>query len=802
MSRAAKKGDLPEDDRRQRRKQASKSPALAERAGSTSPSTRPITARDIYVATAVCCFLLLAVAVVFGQAVNFDFVNYDDNDYVYQNPRITQDSAAKGAAWALTGVHAGNWHPLTWLSHIVDYRVYGLHAGGHHLTNVILHAVTAIALFLVLWRMTGNLWPAAFVAAVFALHPLRAESVAWVAERKDVLSGLFFMLTLAAYVGYVRRPFSFFRYAAVVVLFALGLMSKPMLVTLPFVLLLLDYWPLGRMAIPSSKGKGRGVPVFRSLLIEKVPLLLLAAGSCVATALVQSKCAAGLQSIPLHTRLANAAVSYVAYLGQFLLPANLAVFYPYARAGQPLWTVLLAIIVLTAISLVVLMRRRTNPFLLVGWCWYLGMLVPVIGLMQVGQQSMADRYTYLPQIGLCIALAWGAVYATASWPLRRWLLGSVSALIVVALAVTAWRQTGFWRDSKVLWTHALECTSDNYVAHANLGQVYTSDGRTDDAIKHLRAALDIDPNTVEASGNLGILFARKGQSNEAIALFDDVLKIDPDNAVAHHNLGIELMKKRRIDDAIAHYEMALRRDPDNAVIHAGLATALVRRGRSDDAISHFEKALALKPDYAAAHCNLGIELAGKGLIDDAIAHYREALRIREDHVQDGGAVAPAAQTRTGAANPETLQANQDRFDAHSNLGVALASCGRFDEAIVHYHKALDLKPDVPLVLNNLAWLRATCSKPSCRDSAEAVALAERASRLSGGKLPTFFDTLAAAYAEAGRFAEAIKAANKAIDLARQQNHQDLAERITTRLKLYEAKTPYREELPASAAPKP
>ncbi len=393
-----------------------------------------------YVRLGVCGLLLLAVVLAFGQTVGHEFVNFDDNVYVYDNPQVRQGLTEQGIRWAFTTGHAGNWHPLTWLSHMLDCQLFGNQAGGHHLTNVLLHAATAIALFLVLWRMTGDLWPSVFVAGIFAIHPLRVESVAWIAERKDVLSGLFFVLTIAAYVHYVRRPFSLGRYFLVAITLALGLMSKPMLVTTPFVLLLLDYWPLGRMAIgtlgmpPASvtpvstktRRNNRTMherPSLQWLIVEKLPLLALSVASCAATLAAQQEAMAG-ELIPLPWRLANALVSYVAYLGQLFYPVGLAILYVHPHDALPAVKVVVALLTLVGISVAVGVLRRKCPYLLVGWLWYLGMLVPVIGLVQVGEQAMADRYTYLPLIGPCIGLTWGAAALFRSRPLGGWACGA------------------------------------------------------------------------------------------------------------------------------------------------------------------------------------------------------------------------------------------------------------------------------------------------------------------------------------------------------------------------------------------
>jgi len=545
-----------------------------------------------YAPLAVCVFLAMAVAVVFGQTVDCDFVNYDDRPYVTENPDVRRGLTWDGIGWAMTARYASNWHPLTWLSHIADCQFYGLNAGGHHLTSVLLHAATAILLFLILRRMTGGLWPSAFVATVFAIHPLRVESVAWVAERKDVLSGLFFMLTLWAYLGYVRRPFSWARYLTVIALFALGLMAKPMLVTLPFVLLLLDYWPLGRVTFPLPNNDG--FSILRRLVIEKVPLLALSACSCVVTSLVQTEALVRLEKLPLSSRMANAVVSYAGYLGQFFYPADLSVLYPHPGARLADWKVVAALLVLGGVSAGVLACWRRIPCLLVGWLWYLGMLVPVIGVVQVGAHAMADRYTYLPQIGLCIALAWGMMYLTASWPNRRWPLGIASALIVAALMGCAWHQTTFWRNSETLWTHALACNSENSVAHTDLGcYLAKQPGRVDDAIEQFEMALKIQPDSVDAHVSLGEALASLKRLDEAAVQYEEALKTDKNCVEAHYNLGVAWARQGRLDDAMTQYRETLNLDTNCAEAHANLGVALELRGRIDEALMHYRTALVL-----------------------------------------------------------------------------------------------------------------------------------------------------------------------------------------------------------------
>lgn len=611
---------------------------------------------------AVCGFLVLAVVLVFGQTVRHGFVNFDDDEYVYGNPRIRSGLTAQGIAWAFTHSHAANWHPMTWLSHMLDCQIYGLKPWGHHLTNVVLHAATAVLLFLVLRQMTGQLGPSALAAAVFAIHPLRAESVAWVAERKDVLSGLFFMATLAAYVGFVRRPFSLTRYLLVVVLFALGLMAKPMLVTLPFVLLLLDYWPLGRFPGESVCDGDRAGAL--RLLVEKIPLLLLAVASCVATLLAQRAAIQSIDKISFHSRVANAMVSYVAYLGQFFCPSGLAAFYPYPEGGPPAWKVAAAVLLLMGISGGALFFRRRCPALAVGWLWYLGTLLPVIGLVQVGSQSMADRYTYLTQIGLGIALFWGLADVCRSWPDRRWLYGIGSALVLVVLAADAWRQTSTWVDSETLWTHALTCTARNDVAHNNLGNALFHNGRGSEAAVQYQAALKIKPDYAEAHNNLGFILQERGRLAEAIDQYRKCLEIDPDCVDALNNLGFVLAQSGRVAEAIDYCQKALAIEPEYAAAHVNYAVALYQQGKAGEAIAHWQRALELDPEQTKAHSNLGLVLQEQGRVDEAIDHCRKALELNPGFVE-----------------------------AHNNLANALGRKGRLDEAIEQYRKAVELKPD-------------------------------------------------------------------------------------------------------------
>ena len=604
---------------------------------------------------AVCGLLLLAVGLVFGQTGRYEFVNLDDDQYVYENPQVAHGLTAEGVVWAFTNSRGDNWVPLTWISLMLDCQLYGLKAGGYHLTNVLLHAATAVLLFFVLQRMSGRTWPSVLVAALFAVHPLHVESVAWIAERKDVLSGLCFVLTLGAYVRFVRGPFLWRHYLLLLVIFALGLMAKPMLVTLPVLLLVLDYWPLGRMsASPSPPHCNREALIggtdfrqaevgrfstLRRLVLEKIPLLILVAVFCLVTVWAQGKALASRSNLALSWRIANGLVSYVAYLVEFFYPVGLAAYYPHPEHHLPMWKTFGALVVLACISSAAVKWRRRFPYLLVGWLWYLGMLVPVIGIVQVGSQAMADRYTYLPQIGLYIALAWGAADACRSWPSRRWVCGVASALMLVLFMGCAWRQTTFWRDSEVLWVRDLACSAGNWRVPGNL----------------------------LACNNFGIVLANRGQFDEAIACFEKALELKPDSAEAYFNLGL----------------------------------VQARHGQIDKAIAHYRKALELKPDCAEAHFNLGLALAGRGEVDSAIAHYQKALEIKPAFVEAHNnlawlrATCPAAALRNGAEAIEHAQwANQlcggRQPELLDTLAAAQAEAGRFPEAAATAHKALEL----------------------------------------------------------------------------------------------------------------
>src|SRR5579885_3495599 len=650
--------------------------------------------------------------------------------------RATLCVNAQRIPWAFTHSVAGNWHPVTMISHMLDCRLYGLKPAGHHLTNVLLHAVAAILLFLVLRQMTGAFWRSALVAALFAVHPLHVESVAWIAERKDVLSAVFFMLTLAAYARYARAP-SVLSYLVIVGAFGLGLMCKPMLVSVPVVLLLLDYWPLERLPKrtlsrrASRKGaSGYDQQMIRRLVAEKIPLFAMSALSSAVTLAAQFRATGVTDQFPLSWRLGNAAVSYMIYVWQMFWPARLAAFYPYPNDRLPMSQVALALGFLITASLLAIRFRKERPYIFSGWFWYIVMLVPVSGLVEAGEQARADRYTYLPQIGLYLLIVWSVanllspetdadfVSRTPRADRRRlratlhashnWVYKALPVIIsAVVLSLLSWRafvQASYWRDSFTLWNRALAVTHDNDVAHNNLGQLSLQRKDFDSAISHFEAAL----------------------------------KIRSRSSAAHYKAG-------------------------SALIENSLASALVQKGRLSEAIDHYQSAISMRPNYGDPYLNLGNVLVRQGHIEDAIAQFQKA---RGTEPRD----APF----------------------HALLGDAFRRVGLERIALAEYEHAIQVSTRDPFSRTSLAWLLATSPDASLRDGNRAVELAEEAVRLSRGKDPGCLRTPAAALAEAGRFKKAKKIATKALQAAERERNATLVSALQTEIALYDLNLPCRQ----------
>jgi len=565
--------------------------------------------------------LVALVAVVFSPLRHAGFIRLDDAGYVSQNPDVTAGLTWHGLVWAFTTGRGANWHPLTWLSHMLDVQVFGLRPGAHHLVNVAFHAVNALLLFTLLRRATGALYRSAIVAALFAVHPLHVESVAWIAERKDVLSTALWLATMIAYVAWVRAPRRD-RYLAVCAGLALGLMAKPMLVTLPFALLLFDIWPLGRTA-PGPNRRS-----WRALVLEKLPFVLLAAASSVVTFFVQRSGGAvqQLTALPLSIRTENAIVAYVRYLVETVWPSGLTIFYPYPHA-VPAWQVagsLAALAVLSGLAWASLQRR---PYVFVGWCWYLGTLVPVIGLVQVGMQSSADRYTYVPLIGIFIAVVWGVADLASRLAIRRTVLAAATALVVAASAVTAHAQASHWLSDWTVWSHALAVTRDNYIADNAMGVLLVQQGRHDEADADFQEAAHLQPGYAQAHNNLGLAYQRVGKHAEALAEFRLAVQLQPDLPEAQDDLGFALMGEGQTDEAMVHYREAVRLDPGFATAHVNLGFLLATRKQMAEAIDQFREAVRLDPDSESGHMYLGMALAAVGQPEAAAREFRDVQRI-------------------------------------------------------------------------------------------------------------------------------------------------------------------------------
>jgi len=625
------------------------------------PRRTPFSGSSVWICL---CLALLACAVYF-PAHRCGFLRLDDDVYVTDNPLVREGLTLEGLRWALRSTDADNWHPLTWVSLMLDVSVFGLDPRGMHAVNVALHALSAALLFLALHRLTGERGASALVAALFAVHPLRVEAVAWVAERKEVLAGLFFMLTLIAYTRHARRPGTG-SYLLVAAALAAGLLAKPMLVSVPALLLVLDFWPLGRRALPR-------------LLAEKLPLLALSLGSALATVSAQSRGGAlgSFQAIPLGARVANAAAAYAAYLGQAFWPARLAVFYPHPatypadRLHALTLPAILSGALLASVSLLVARSARRRPYLAAGWCWYLGMLVPVIGIVQVGMQARADRYTYLPLIGIELAVVWLARDLARERGLER--LARAAALAVLALlAAATWRQIGYWRDDVTLYEHALRVTSDNYLAHNNLGVELSRRGRLAPAAEQFQAAIRIKPDYPDALVNLGAASLSSGRSGEAAELFARAARSAPSLPRAWSGLGAARLRLGDARAARGAFEEALRLDPGFEEGQNGLGVVWMEQGGLDEAARRFEAALALRPDYPEAHCNLGKVLRAAGRADEAARHQDAALRARPDYAE-----------------------------AHRELGLLLAARGERELALAHIRRARELSPADPRLRRDL-----------------------------------------------------------------------------------------------------
>lgn len=614
--------------------------------------------------------LTICIIIVYGQVGTFNFIGFDDPDYVTENEYVQEGLSFDSFIWAFTTFHSANWHPLTWLSHMLDCQFYGKDPMGHHWTNVQFHIANTLLLFFIFFKMTGALWRSAFVAALFALHPLHVESVAWVSERKDVLSTFFGLLMIFAYYCYVKAS-SFKNYLIVIILFSLGLMAKPMLVTFPFVLLLLDYWPLNRMQFENDLlRQSNGITWFDfqkffRLIIEKIPFFILAIISCILTFLAQQSSGAvkALEALPMKTRIANALVSYVTYGLKAIWPIHLAVFYPYPGNSFPVWQVFGSALLIATACIWTIRISKEYPYFAVGLFWYLGTLVPVIGLVQVGEQAMADRYTYIPSIGLFVLVSWGVPDLVNKWKYKKLIMGLVALAILFGCVIASFMQIRYWKNSVALFEHTVKVTENNYRAQNDLGTAWEAVD-LDQAIFHYKQALEIKPNYLLAIYNLGVAYCEKEEYDESILNFKKVLKIDPQNIDARMNLANVLFILDKPDEAVFHYNKIIKADSKNSDAHYNLAYVLSKQGKIDEAVSHYEKALRINPKHSKAYYNLGNIFLKQGNVKGAFTHFTEAIRFCPDYA-----------------------------DAYNKIGFILFRQGKFKGAEVFFSKALQIDPD-------------------------------------------------------------------------------------------------------------
>ncbi|MFA5291897.1 MAG: tetratricopeptide repeat protein [Phycisphaerae bacterium] len=646
------------------------------------------------------------------------FVIYDDQNYITENPHITGGITQDSIIWAFTKSHAANWHPLTWLGHIIDYQIFGLNPLGYHLVSLLLHIANSLLVFWLFSRMTGAVWASTFIAAVFALHPLQVESVAWAAEQKTVLSGLLWSLTIAAYFRYTKSP-GFGRYVPVFLVYCLCILTKPIVVTVPLTLLLLDYWPLGRVNFQQKESTVK-------LIIEKIPLFILSAFLSVMTLAAQKQggAVATLENIPLNDRIGNMFISYMRYIGKLVWPSKLAVFYPPLPENLPkiiAITCALSFVIILVLCIYIIPRRK---YITTGWLWYIGTLFPTIGLVQAGAQSMANRYMYIPMLGLLIIFVW----TVKDFAAKRPRLSAVLAMaVLLPMILLTQAQVKYWQNGTTLFDYTLKVTENNPIAENCYGIALFDAGRGDEAVQRLSRLVNEFPLYSDARNNLSQFLLKQGKPDRAIECFNELIKQKQDSAQVYYNL----------------------------------AAALSMQKKYDDAVNNLAKSLKLEPEYPGVQRQMGFALLASGKADQAVSHLNQALRTEPN-------------------NP----------DIYVNLGTAYTQLGQYRPAVQNWSRALEIQPDSSDVLNNLAWVLAVSGDSSIRNGGKAVELAERACELTKYNNAGFLDTLAVAYAAAGRFSDAITTAQRAINLAKTHGQDNMAGEIQTRLELYKANQAY------------
>lgn len=687
-------------------------------------SAEPVPIRPALRTFVVCAVLFAGTVLLFSRGLTYDFSIYDDPGYVTNNAHVQAGLTRASIQWAFYG-HADYWHPLTWLSHMLDWELYADNASGHHLTSLLWHGVNAVLAFLVLRRLTGAYWLAAFCAALFAWHPLRVESVVWVTERKDVMSGCFFLLTLWAYAAYAQRRAegrpAAATYAGTLGVFMAGLMCKPMLVSVPAVLLLVDVWPLRRGTLKLADAR-RWIP----LLVEKLPFVALSGIISVVTVLMQVGDGAFVLQLPFSARAANAFVAVARYLGKIAWPFSLSACYPHP-GHWPVAATVGAVLLVAGISAIAWRERARRPWLAVGWLWFLVMLLPTIGLVQVGYQSMADRYTYAPVLGLGLAGVWAVAAWVGRSRSRAWGIGVAGGLVLIGCGWRTWDQQWIWRSSVALFEHAVAVTGDSDYTHAFLGYTYLAEGRPADAVRESRAALRLNPNSDAAQFTLAVGLQKTGAADEAIEAYRTVLARHPNDGTAGYPLGVLLLERGRTNEAVPHLRSALQHYPLSREMNLRMAAAAARRGDAARALLLFELAVGADPQDAGAQLALGISLAQQGRADKAIVHLRETLKL-------------------DPRNPE----------AHTQLGLLLLSERQPDQAAAEFRAALDVDPR-----RALAYLGLGRAFEQLRDPENAARAFERAIQY-GPDHPLICRSWAQTLARRGQFSDAVTFYDKAV----------------------------------------
>lgn len=754
--------------------------------------------------------LLVLTLVALGRVVGNDFIDLDDEVYITENPQVLAGLTVESTTWAWgTSFHAGLWLPLTWHSLQLDAQIFGDQAWGFHLTNLLLHAANVLLVFWVLSELTGKLGNSAIVAALFAVHPLHVESVAWAAERKDVLSTFFWLLTIAAYVHYVRRP-SIAHYGLVVAGLVLGLLAKPMLVTLPCVLLLLDYWPLRRW--PAQRADADGLddaaPAARDpgppatagwLVLEKLPLLILSLAAGVVTVFAQREIGAivPVEQLPVSVRLGHAVESYGWYLEKTFCPWDLGVMYPHAYTSVSQEQVMLGAALLAGLTALTVWSARSHAAWLVGWLWFLGVLVPVIGLVQAGEQAYADRFVYVPHIGLFLFLVWAADTMTLRWPPAS--RGLLAGATLAALAVLTWNQAGRWSDTITIWEHTLAVTEKNHRAHLNIGNAFLHEGDLDKARRHLETSVRIQSKTPESQYLLGSVLLQLGPLEEAVEHLERAVSLRPRYAEAHHNLGLAYLHLGQGARALKHSTRAVELQPDDAGAHLNLGLAYVFTEKTDLAVNAFCRALERKPDYAEAHHQLGRARMRQGRLDEAADNLRRALKLKANYADAHHhlGIVRARQGQWAEAQKElraavALQPRNAVY--HRYLAYAYHQTELTGAASAEYLASVRLDPAWPKSAAAQAMRWATHAQPEVRDVDQALELASQACQATEFQRPDLLDVLAVCLAETGQFAEAVKTARQA--LAKATGQDELARQIREHLELFEMQ----RTVPRSSAP--